>query len=102
MNNEKIIVYQTYTDPIQANIVKGLLDSYGIECFLTDENMATLNAMYSQAIGGVKLNIFEKDAERVFAILKSENSDPETELNIQKETNTIICPNCKSNNLSVN
>ena len=37
----------------QCPILKGLLESYGIECFLTDELMAALNVAYCAAIGGV-------------------------------------------------
>ncbi len=98
MNTDKIIVFRTFVDPIKANIVKGLLDSYGIECFLSDENIVTLNAMYSNAIGGVKLNVFEKDLDRIVSILASENivqvSEPESE-----EKDKIFCPNCHSSNV---
>ena len=58
MMEDKIVVYQSFIDPIKAHIVKGLLVSCGIECFLSDVHMVTVNLMYSQAIGGVKLNVF--------------------------------------------
>lgn len=100
MNSDKIIVYQAFTDPITANIVKGLLDSYGIECFLSDENMVTLNAMYSSAVGGVKLNVFEKDIDRINAILESENTQKELIIADEKDTGKIVCPKCNSANVS--
>lgn len=98
MNEDKIVVYETFIDPIKANIVKGLLESYDIECFLADENMVTLNAMYSQAIGGVKLNVFEKDIDRINALLKAENSNSES-ISDEKEEVGMICPNCNSHNV---
>ena len=101
MNDDKIVVYKTFTDPNSAHIVKGLLDSFGIECFLADENIVTLNAMYSSAVGGVKLNVFEKDLDRISAILESENvtaeATPERE---KEEENNITCPNCNSANVA--
>ena len=100
MNTDKIVVFQTFADPIKANIVKGLLDSYGIECFLSDENIVHLNALYSQAVGGVKLNIFEKDIDRISAILQSENIPPETVLPGEEEKSKVVCPNCQSANVS--
>lgn len=100
MNDDKIVVYETFMDPINANIVKGLLDSYGIECFLSDENMVTLNAMYSSAVGGVKLHVFEKDIEKINNLLKSQNIEPETEFPNEKEGENVVCPNCKSTNVS--
>lgn len=99
MSDDKIVVYETFTDPINANIVKGLLGSYGIECFLSDENMVTLNAMYSSAIGGVKLHVFEKDIEQINNLLNSQNIEPNTEFSVDKEEGKIICPNCKSTNV---
>lgn len=100
MKSEKIVVYQSYLDPINANIVKGLLDSYGIECFLSDENMVTLNAMYSSAVGGVKLHVFEKDTDRISAILESENVTPDNLSENGQEECKMICPKCNSNNVA--
>jgi hypothetical protein len=100
MNDDKIVVYESFPDPIKANIVKGLLNSYGIECFLSDELMVTLNVMYGPAIGGVKLNVFEKDMDRIQAILKSENSEPEPDQSIENGDSNVVCPNCHSSNLS--
>jgi hypothetical protein len=100
MNTDNIVVYESFIDPIKANVVKGLLDSYGIECFLSDENMVTLNAMYSQAIGGVKLNVFEKDIDRINTLLKAENIDPETCSKGEKEDVGTVCPKCNSSNVA--
>jgi hypothetical protein len=100
MKSEKIVVYQSYLDPINANIVKGLLDSHGIECFLSDENMVTLNAMYSSAVGGVKLHVFEKDIDRILAILESENVTPDNLSENEQEECKMICPKCNSTNVA--
>lgn len=100
MTTDKIVVYQTFTDPNEAHIVKGLLDSYEIECFLSDENIVTLNALYSNAVGGVKLNVFEKDVDRIESILKSENSPNEPDVSNDKEPGEISCPKCHSTNVS--
>jgi len=100
METDKIVVYKTFTDPNNAHIVKGLLDSYGIECFLSDENIVTLNAMYSSAVGGVKLNVFEKDLNRISAILESENVTEEEITESEKEESKITCPICHSANVA--
>jgi hypothetical protein len=99
MDADKIVVYQSYFDPINANIVKGLLGSYGIECFLTDENMSTLYSQYSPAIGGVKLNVFEKDIDRINSLLSAENLEPEAGFSGEKDEKGMICPECKSTNV---
>ncbi len=99
MKDENIIVFETYTDPIKANIIKGLLESYGIECFLADENMSGLYAPFTPAIGGVKLNVFEKDIAQIEAILSSENSGTDN-LGTQNDEDQISCPNCHSVNVA--
>ena len=99
MKDDKIVVYESFTDPINANIIKGLLNSYGIECFLSDENMVTLNLMFSQAVGGVKLNVFEKDIHQIKAILQSQNIQNEPYIDTKKEEDKIYCPECNSGNV---
>lgn len=100
MNDNKIVVYESFPEPISAHIVKGLLNSYGIECFLSDELIVTLNVVFGPAIGGVKLNIFEKDLVRIEAILKSENNAPESDQSNEYEDSKIDCPKCHSCNVS--
>jgi hypothetical protein len=65
---DKIIVFETYYNPIEAHMVKSRLLDAGIQCFLADENMGS-QIGYNQAIGGIKLNLFEKDAETAKAVL---------------------------------
>lgn len=99
MSNDKIVIYQTFVDPINANIVKGLINSHGIECYLSDENIIAVNPLYAQAVGGIKLHVFEKDIELVNSILSS--GIPDSKTVAEKEiTGNIICPNCQSTNVA--
>ncbi|MGE5428898.1 MAG: DUF2007 domain-containing protein [Methylococcaceae bacterium] len=99
LNNDNIVVYQTFTDPVNAHIVKGLLDSNGIECFISDENIVTVNLLYCQAVGGVKLNVFEKDIPRINSLLNAGITNEETETE-DKADNSITCPQCHSHNVA--
>ena len=92
---DTIIIFKSFDNPISANIVKSKLESYGIACFLTDEYTIGLNPIYNQALGGVKLQIFEKDFQIAMEILQEEIPVIENEID-----NDIICPNCKSKNVS--
>ncbi len=65
---DKIIVFETYYNPIEANIVKARLMDSGVQCFLSDENIGGQFG-YNQAIGGVKLHLFEKDIATARAVL---------------------------------
>lgn len=73
--NDRTIVYSTYYNPIEANIIKARLEDSGFSCFLADENVSTIQPLYNQAIGGVKLVIFERDVDQINGLLAEDNSD---------------------------
>lgn len=99
--NDRTIVYSTYYNPIEANIVKARLDDSGFACFLADENVATLNPLYNQAIGGVKLIVFERDVEQINQLLAEENVlEVEDEGQAQgNAVETTLCEKCGSSNV---
>lgn len=70
--SEKIIIYHAFDNGIEANIAKTKLDAYGIPCFLTDENFTGLYPLKNDLFPGVRLHIFEQDAEAVKTILEEE------------------------------
>jgi len=70
LSSQNIIVYGTFTTAIEANLAKTKLDAYGIPCFLSDENLATLYPLAYFVAGQVRLHIFEEDKERVKEILE--------------------------------
>lgn len=96
---DKIIVHSTYYNPIEANIIKSRLEDSGIPCFLTDENVATINPLYNQAIGGVKLNVFERDVDRINSLLAEHEFSFEPEIASTNE-DKIVCEACGSENVS--
>ena len=67
--NDKIITFETYYDPMLAHIIRTRLENAGISCFIADENTIGANPFYNQAIGGIKIKIFERDLERCYEIL---------------------------------
>ncbi|WP_432326291.1 putative signal transducing protein [Mucilaginibacter sp. P25] len=69
---EKIITFETYYDVMLAHIIRTKLEGYGIPCFIADENTIGSNPLYNQAVGGIKLKIFERDLERCREILAAE------------------------------
>ena len=51
-----------------VQIIKGKLESEGIPVFLRDENTLNSDPLISNAIGGVKLQVYAKDKERALLI----------------------------------
>ena len=58
-----------YTDPIEAHLARGRLMSEGIDAHLGDEHLAVANWEWRLAVGGVKVRVADRDAERARAIL---------------------------------
>jgi len=67
MDNLKIIL--TFTYPHEAHLVKTKLESEGIDVFIQDELTVQANNFLSNAIGGVKLLVWEQDYDRALRIL---------------------------------
>ena len=69
MNQDKIIIFDSFDTVVEANLVKTKLDAYGVPCFLTEENFTSLYPLRNAIFPGVRLHIFEKDVERVKEVL---------------------------------
>ncbi len=74
-----------------VQIVKGKLESEGIPVFLRDENTLNTDPLISNAIGGVKLQVYHKDKDRALAIYNEIRAYA-----VDKNDMSIICPNCKA------
>ena len=69
MKNEFYTVTSS-TYPADIQILKGKLESEGIPVFLRDENTINTDPLISDAIGGVKLQVYASDKERAIAFYK--------------------------------
>ncbi len=69
-NPENIVVFDSYYEPLAAHLARTKLEAAGIPCFLTNENLVSLNRMYSPAAGGVRLHIYARDAARTAEVLR--------------------------------
>ncbi|MBS1918071.1 MAG: DUF2007 domain-containing protein [Bacteroidetes bacterium] len=87
MNFVQIRSFDNY---VTANIQLSLLQDEGINCYLKDEYTLTIDPLLSPAIGGIKLMVYELQAERAESILK----DAE-----KKFLQTIPCPDCGNHSL---
>lgn len=104
---DKIVVFETFYNPIEANIVKSRLMDAGIQCFLSDENTITINPLYTQALGGIKLHLFERDVEDAENVLQDEGVqealnqvvDEGFKAGDQEAQSLKVCPDCGSPNV---
>ncbi len=68
--SENIIVLDSYYEPLAAHLARTQLEAAGIPCFLTNENLVSLNRMYSPVAGGVRLHVYQRDAARAAEVLR--------------------------------
>jgi hypothetical protein len=59
----------TVSYPQQLWVIRTKLESEGIECFIKDELTVQSYNLYSNAVGGVKLQVLEEDVEKARGVL---------------------------------
>ncbi|KPM32889.1 Hypothetical protein I595_1316 [Croceitalea dokdonensis DOKDO 023] len=74
-----------------VQIIKGRLESEGIEVTLKDANIVGVEPFASNALGGIKLQVYREDSERAKAIF-----DEVRNFAVDDNGELISCPNCKA------
>ena len=77
----------------EAQIIKGRLEAENIKVFLADEYTVDTDPLVSNAIGGVKLQVYTEQVEIAKDIVKS------IDASLLKEP--VLCSNCNSSNFSL-
>jgi hypothetical protein len=65
----QLVTVRKFRDLHEALLVKGSLDSAGIECFLFDDNMVRMDWFISNFLGGVKLQVNPRDVNIALEVL---------------------------------
>src|SRR5471030_909741 len=95
--DDKIVTFETFYDPMLAEIIRARLEANGIQCFIADSLAIGVKPLYNNAMGGIKIKVFETDIEKCREIL-SESADLELDDEANAEAATI-CPYCSSSNV---
>lgn len=93
---EKMVTIGSYSKPYEANMVKSQLESAGIPAFVADEYTIGMNWLYSNALGGVKVQVLESRASDALELLASEAESSTTD-----DFAIATCPHCGSKNTVV-
>lgn len=88
---EKFYLLAAFEYAADVQIIKGKLESEGIPVFLKDENTLNTDPLISNAIGGVKLQVYTRDKERALKIYNQVRAYA-----LDDEGKAIVCPNCKA------
>ncbi|MBB2147036.1 hypothetical protein GM921_16145 [Pedobacter sp. LMG 31464] len=66
---DKIVVYKTFENPMEANIVLTRIKDAGFNCFLTGENTALVYPVFDISVSGVQLHVFENEVAAIDKLL---------------------------------
>ena len=93
---DKFFLLASFEYAADVQIIKGKLESEGIPVFLRDENTLNSDPLISNAIGGVKLQVYSRDRERALEIYNEVRAYA-----LDENGKPIVCPNCKASKSEV-
>ena len=91
----KLITIATFSEVIDTQLAKRKLESDGIECFIVDEHILSIDWLYPNCVGDVKLQVNEANVGRAIEILHKTDSMED----VVTENDKPHCPNCNSSDV---
>jgi hypothetical protein len=67
----ELVTVARFDIPANAHIARNALEEAGIKAVIQDEQLVAMDYLLSLAVGGIKVQVWEEDAERAIAVLKS-------------------------------
>jgi hypothetical protein len=74
--SRRLVTVAVYDLPPHAHMARQALEAAGIRATVADDQMVGMDWLLSTAVGGVKVQVWEEDAERAAAVLESTFSIP--------------------------
>jgi hypothetical protein len=109
--SNKLVTVATFSQPVDGYLVRARLEDEGIPCFVADAHTISANWFYSNAIGGVKLQVREGDLAQARDVVDYEQRRRESEVDdidwtsvnpewtfdgTNEDDDAHTCPNCGS------
>ena len=69
-----LVTLRSYRDPIDAELGKARLENAGIPAVILDQHLVSIQWLYSNAVGGVKLTVDESDLDAALQVLGEDRS----------------------------
>ncbi|WP_435623747.1 DUF2007 domain-containing protein [Flagellimonas sp.] len=89
--NKELVTLGSFEFLADVQIIKGKLESEGITVILKDENTVSIDPFASNALGGIKLQVYGSDRERAQEIFNEVRNYA-----VDENGDLIVCPNCKA------
>jgi hypothetical protein len=97
---EELVTLWRYRDLAEALVARAKLDSDAVWCVLADDNIVRLSWFWSNAMGGVRLQVEDNDAEHAMTLLAEEIPAGFTPEETGEEYHQPECPNCHSRDVT--
>lgn len=68
---KEIVLYRTFDSAVEANIVKDVLETNGVPCFLSNEIFSSVLPLTNSTVGAIRLNVFAEDVKKADTILNT-------------------------------
>jgi Putative prokaryotic signal transducing protein len=68
-----MVVVATFSKPEEAHLLRMRLEAGGIQAFLRDENTIQVDWLYSNALGGVRVEVAEEDVAATRELLAADH-----------------------------
>ena len=98
---DELVTVATFSDPMEAQLARAKLESGGIRGAIADDNLVAMDWYYTNAVGGVKLQVTADDlaaAREVLAEVEAARKQREAQGSIDEpaEAGDPVCPKCGS------
>jgi len=70
--SEKLVTVAVYGSPYEAGMAKSELEACGVPVFVADEFTISANPLYSNALGGIKVQVPASYAEEAHRIISAQ------------------------------
>jgi DNA-directed RNA polymerase subunit RPC12/RpoP len=87
-----LVTIRTFQNYFTAHILLARFRDSGIECFLKDEFLVTVDPILSNAVGGIKLVVKKEDAEEASLLLQQFD---------ESYRQSAVCPKCGSKTIEL-
>jgi hypothetical protein len=92
----ELVTLQQFRDVPEALLAKGKLESAGIACVLADGNLVRMDWLLSNAVGGIRLQVHQQDAESAREVLDEPIPTEFSEDEVGESYAQPRCPRCYS------
>jgi len=92
---DALVTLGAYSTAYEANLVRAELEAFDLHASLADADIIGINWLWSNALGGVKVQVPESEAAEARHVLELESGcDEDTQ--DAAGSSTAVCPHCGS------